>query len=56
MQSLEAYFEGHRSRSQLNLSFSHLIVSGYGMLCVAFVIVLSVYYQMFIALQATVHT
>ena len=42
---------GQRSRSQLDLSFSRLT-----MLCVAFVIVLSVYYQMFIALQVTVHT
>ena len=42
---------GQRSRSQLDLSFSHLTVRGYVMLCVAFVIVLSVYYQMFIALQ-----
>ena len=43
-------------RSQLGLSFSHLTVGGYAMLCVAFVIVLSVYYQMCIALQVTVHT
>ena len=56
IQSLEAYFEGQRSRSQLDLSFSHLTVRGYVMLCVAFVIALSVYYQMFIALQVTVHT
>ena len=37
---------------QVDLNFSPLTV----MLCVAFVIVLSVYYQMFIALQVTVHT
>jgi hypothetical protein len=48
--------QGQRSRSQLDLSFIHLTVRGYVMLCVAFVIVLSVYYQMFIALQVTVHT
>ena len=47
---------GQRSRSQLDLCFSHLTVRGYVMLCVAFVIVLSVYYQMVIALQVTVHT
>ena len=47
---------GQRSRSQLDLSCSHLTVRGYVMLCIAFVIVLSVYYQMFIALQVTVHT
>ena len=56
IQSLEAYFEGQRSRSQLDWSLSHLTARGYVMLCVAFVIVLSVYYQMFIALQVTIHT
>ena len=47
---------GQRSKSQLDLSFSHLTVRGCIMLCVAFVIVLSVYYQIFIVLQVTVHT